>query len=147
AGFGLRAGRPWRLIVAVFSSRSHVSKHKAKTPSAKTDTKSPAKTDDGGRAAFDALLPRLSKLPQSVVQAPNTDVQAAATFALGISQKIKVKAMRERFLSLPSAEFDHAHLDTLEPAAKAALFAQLKWSSAEATATQKKIPLDLAQRA
>lgn len=98
-------------------------------------------------AVLRTLETRLAKLPKSAVQAPSTDVRAAATFALGIAQKLKNKALRDRFRSLPASEFDAQNLELLEPAAQATLSAQLQHESAEASSTMAKIPLELAQRA
>jgi hypothetical protein len=102
---------------------------------------------DAGAAALTALTPRLLKLKKGEFDQPRADVAAAATVALGVAQKLRNKAVRQRFLSLPQEAFSHEHLQDLEPAARAVLAAQARSASAEAARTEAKVPLDLAQRA
>lgn len=116
-----------------------------KTGRPKVATKKTA--GDAGSEAVRELATRLARLPKTAIQAPATDVRAAATFALGVAQKLAGKALRERFRSLPASEFDAQNLELLEAAAQAALSAQLQHESAEASSTLAKVPLELAQRA
>jgi hypothetical protein len=116
--------------------------------SGKTENKRGSRSlKDAGAAALAALTPRLLKLPRARVLQPRLDVAAAATVALGVAQKLRNKAVRQRFLSLPAEAFSPQHLDDLELAARAVLAAHSRTASAEAARAGAKIPLDLAQHA
>lgn len=107
----------------------------------------PAALMDDGQAALAALRPRLDRVPVSSLQPPRFDIEKAATFALAVAQKVNGKALRARFDSLPSAEFDARHLDDLATIARATLHAAQAVQRSEASATEARVPWALAKEA
>lgn len=107
----------------------------------------PATLIEDGQAALAALRPRLDRLPASRLQPPRFDIEKAATFALAIAQKVNGTALRARFDSLPSAEFDPRHLDDLSTIARATLHAAQAVQRSDARATEARVPWALAKEA
>lgn len=120
----------------------------AKTPPAKTSlAKIPPAASADGAALLTAIAPRLAALPKDRVVMPRTDVGKAATFALGVAQKVGQKALRTRFESLPKSEFDAGRLDDLATFSRAAIYAAQNVKTHVAVATSAKVPLSLAESA
>jgi hypothetical protein len=108
--------------------------------------KSPPDVDrTSAKAAFEAALPRAQVLPKEQLITPNTAVDAAAIAALGVAREVNEPSLRERFESLPKAEFDVQHLDDLPIFARAAWYSWTELLSASAASTDAKLPLDLVE--
>ncbi|MGI5864248.1 MAG: hypothetical protein ACOX6T_19630 [Myxococcales bacterium] len=97
-----------------------------------------------GQAAFERLLSRLHAIPAAHVSSPRINLHRAAVAAVGVARKVNQPEMRSVFAELPPTRFDIALLDLLEPAAHAASFAYHEASTAEALATNAKLPAKLA---
>lgn len=114
-------------------------------------TKKPAATApavDSGEAAFLRLKPKLDRIAAERVAQPRAEVRAAASFVLSDSvARLKDRKLRDRFLSLPAAEFQHSALDDLSAAAEAALYTQAELAQAEAGTPGAMLPVELVSEA
>lgn len=108
----------------------------------------PTRGVDPGEAALAELLPRLRALPAAQVKQPRLDMRAAASFVLSqIVPRVSEPKLNKRLQSLPRAEFDHAAVAALQPAALACLTAQARLASAEAQRETVRLPVDLIDEA
>jgi hypothetical protein len=103
---------------------------------------------DPGEAAYARLRPRLAKIPADKVVQPRTDLRAAASFVLSNTvPRLRDRALRARFATLPAAEFEHSALDDLGDAAQAALWAQAQLAEALAGVPGTRLPVELLNEA
>ncbi|HCF59337.1 MAG TPA: hypothetical protein DFS52_15260 [Myxococcales bacterium] len=100
-----------------------------------------------GKAAFEMLLPRYRAVLAHMLLPVRVDVLRAALFALGVAQKVNEPQRRVLFAKLPSDLFDITLLDLLEPAARGAMYARAEVATAEALASEAKLPAATVQEA
>jgi hypothetical protein len=100
-----------------------------------------------GKAAFEQLLPIYRELPAEKVVVPRVDVRRAALVALSVARAVNEPARRALFAKLPAELFDIALLDYLELSARAAMFARVELATAEALASEAKLPAGLGREA
>lgn len=99
-------------------------------------------------ADFKALEPRLKKLARDQLDAPNVDVQEAATIALRVCRLFKNKEVRQRFANLKkSGEYDDSCVDDLPAVARAAWFARHKVLESTGTEMEARLPLAILDEA
>jgi hypothetical protein len=96
-----------------------------------------------GKADLERLMPRILAVPRDRVVLPRVDIAAAAIFAVSIGRQVKQPELRARFASLPASEFDIRHVDDLEALARATWYARVEQDTADASAREAKLPVDL----
>lgn len=107
-------------------------------------TKSPAATVieiSAAESAYREIEPRLQALPREKLVVVNVDMQAAAVFALGVSDIVLHPEVRPRLARLAAAsEFDDRHLDDLPRVALAAWFARHRFLRMTAIRSEVQVP-------
>lgn len=99
-------------------------------------------------ASFLLLEPRYAAIPRDRIATVNVDIQAAAVFALGVSQIITEATVRARFKDLTRCgEYDDACVDALEPAARAAWYTRHRLLLTNATRSGAQLPLTVIDEA
>ena len=99
------------------------------------------------KAAFEAVLPRLSDIPAGEVAQLNVDLKAAAVVALGVAELAGSPGVRPLYESLPKEVFDIRHLNDLPDLAWAAWHARLEGMTASASAREAMLPAPLVEKA
>lgn len=112
-------------------------------PQPETNNPDPAKN----AAAYDRLKVRLRAIPVDQLLRINLDAESAGLAVLAVAKHVKSKALYARFKSLPAEEFQIAHVDDLEDAARALLHAVNEAERLNALATEVKVPLALSKEA
>jgi hypothetical protein len=108
----------------------------------------PQNAEGMGKAAFEALLPRLRAIPAEDVITPRADVAALAIAVVPIARRAASAPMRDRFAMLPPQLFDIRHVDDLETIARAARYARNIHVTATATRpSEARVPTELVDRA
>lgn len=100
-----------------------------------------------GKAAFDALLPRLRALPADSLITLNADAGLAAIVVLGIADKVNDPGLLARFKSLPAAEFDASLPEQLPTIAWACWHAASEYQKSRDLRSDAKLPFQLVQDA
>ena len=99
------------------------------------------------KAAFKAVMPRISDIPARDVAHVNVDLRAAAVVALGVAELAGSPEVRPLYESLPEEVFDIRYLDDLPDLAWAAWHARLEGMSASASSRDAMLPAPLVDQA
>jgi hypothetical protein len=118
---------------------------KARAPLAKPGA--PAYDPAAGEKALAEVGPHLMALEPHEVETPNVDLELAALAALNVARLVHEPSLRERFRSMPAAEFDREQLGRLEPLAWAAWYAHRAHQIASQSASAAVVPVALAEAA